>query len=339
MKVFWYFILYLWVISALAQYKIVESHNLISANNAPAAHASTLLDLENGELLAAWFSGKHEGHPEVGISLAKYENHKWQEAVEIAKAENIDGTSFPCWNPVLVKNDKGRVLLFYKVGKNPREWWGQFIYSDDLGESWSKPEKLPEGFLGPVRVKSLQLENGKILHPSSTESKDEDWKVHFELSDENGKKFERIAVNCDTFQVIQPTLIQTGKHKLKFLARSKHNKVIAADSKDNGKTWSGLYPIDLPNPNSGIDAINIDKNRFLMVYNPLSHGKEWWEGRNKLVLGRSNDGTNWLEILELENHEKGEYSYPAIIATSNGKIHISYTNNRKNIKHLVLEKN
>lgn len=322
-----------------AQYKIVETHLLQNAENAPSAHASSILEVNNGELLATWFSGEHEGHKEVGISLARYKNNKWEAAKKVANAEIIDGVTYPCWNPVLVKNEDNKILLFYKVGPNPREWWGQLITSTDNGKTWSKPEKLPEGFMGPIRVKSIQKSNSDFLHPSSYETpKDDYWTMHFETSDKNGKNWRKVEVNNDTFQVIQPTLIHLPEGKLMSLARSRHNKVIASISENQGETWGKLFPINLPNPNSGIDAINLDENHSLMVYNPLTAGKNWWEGRNIILLGESTDGINWKEVLRLENHEKGEFSYPAIIKTSDGKIHITYTFDRKQIKHLVVEK-
>lgn len=322
-----------------SQYRIVETHLLTTATPTKASHASTILQIGEGKFLSAWFGGEYEGHEEVGIYLAHYSNNKWKPGVLTATAEKIDGKTYPCWNPVLIKNEE-TIFLYYKVGPNPREWWGQLITSTDNGNSWSSPKRLPQDFLGPIRVKSLQLPNGDFLHPSSTETPDTDyWSMHFEVSDKNGKNWRRINVECDTFQVIQPTLLTLPDNRIMMMARSRHNKIIAAHSSDAGQNWSKLYALDLPNPNSGIDAIPIaGSNTYLMVYNPLTAGKEWWEGRSKLVLGQSPNGEHWKEILSLEDHDEGEFSYPAIIESNDGKVHITYTFDRKQIKHLVLGK-
>lgn len=322
-----------------SQYRIAETHLLTTAIPTKASHASTILQIGEGEFLSAWFGGEYEGHEEVGIYLAHYSKGKWEAGVLTARAEKIDGRTYPCWNPVLIKN-KETIFLYYKVGPNPREWWGQLITSMDNGKSWSKPERLPQDFLGPIRVKSLQLPNGDFLHPSSTETPDTDyWSMHFEVSDKNGKNWRKIEVECDTFQVIQPTLLTLPDNRIMMMARSRHNKIIASHSSDDGQNWSKLYALDLPNPNSGIDAITlVGSNTYLMVYNPLTAGKEWWEGRSKLVLGISSNGEDWKEILSLEDHDEGEFSYPAIVESSDGKVHITYTFDRKQIKHLVLDK-
>lgn len=324
---------------AKAQYKIVETTLLESAENAPEAHASTIVEVDNGEILAAWFSGEYEGHEDVGISLARYKNKKWESGVKVASAEVVDGKKYPCWNPVLLRNSLGKILLFYKVGPNPREWWGQLITSTDNGKTWSKPEKLPAGFLGPIRAKSIRLPYPSFLHPSSYENpKDDYWTIHFEISDEDGKDWKKIEVDNGKYQAIQPTLLYLPDMKILSLSRSRHNKVIASISEDLGHSWGELFLTDLPNPNAGIDAVYVDENDYLMVYNPLLAGKEWWEGRNKILLGHSTDGLNWKEVITLEDKEKGEYSYPAIILAEDGKIHITYTDDRKKIKHVVVEK-
>src|SRR5690606_16633768 len=292
------FLLLILPYTVFSQYRIAETHMLTTATPTKAFHASSILQIGDGDFLSAWFGGEYEGHEEVGIYLAHYGNGKWKPGVLTARAEKIDGKTYPCWNPVLIKSEE-TIFLYYKVGPNPREWWGQLITTMDNGKSWSKPERLPQDFLGPIRVKSLQLPNGDFLHPSSTETPDTDyWSMHFEISDKNGKNWRRIEVECDTFQVIQPTLLTLPNNRIMMMARSRHNKVIAAHSSDAGQNWSKLYALDLPNPNSGIDAIPIaGSNTYLMVYNPLTAGKEWWEGRSKLVLGQSPNGEDWKEIL------------------------------------------
>ena len=41
-------------------------------------------------------------------------------------------------------------------------------------------------------------------------------------------------------------------------------------------------------------------------------------------------------MLTLER-AKGEYSYPAVIQTSDGRVHITYTNQRQSVKHVILD--
>jgi predicted neuraminidase len=70
-----------------------------------------------------------------------------------------------------------------------------------------------------------------------------------------------------------------------------------------------------------------------LVYNPTVEGKN---GRAKLNVAVSKDGSDWTNTVILENEEQGEYRYPAVIQAVDGKVHITYTYNRVNIKHVVL---
>lgn len=85
-------------------------------------HASTIAETRGG-LMAAWFGGTQEGHPDVGIWLARYDGRIWSSPVEIANGVQEDGKQrFACWNPVLFQSEGGPLLLFYKVGPSPSRW-------------------------------------------------------------------------------------------------------------------------------------------------------------------------------------------------------------------------
>ncbi len=248
------------------------------------------------------------------------------------------GKQVACWNPVLFKTKDNTVILFYKAGINPREWHGYFIKSPDFGKTWSKPEALPKGFLGPIKDKPIQLANGNILCPSSTESLDGSWKIHLEITDENLSSWKKIEIKSDsTVGIIQPTILKHSKGKLEMLCRSRQNLIYQTWSSDNGLHWSEPEKTSVPNPNSGIDAVSLSNGSFILVYNPLLHGKEWYNGRNVLDVAISEDGVNWKDIYRLEKHKDGEYSYPAVIQASDGTIQITYTYNRKTIKYVVLK--
>lgn len=233
---------------------------------------------------------------------------------------------------MLFKSKKGKLFLFYKEGPSPSTWWGMFRTSTNNGKTWEPPHKLPLGVLGPIKDKCIQLKNGTILSPSSTE--DNGWKVHIEKSTDEGKTWKIIPIDSSSdYNVIQPTILIHPGHKLQILCRSKSNFILESFSKDNGDSWSNLTKTDLPNPNSGIDAVTLSNGYFLLVYNPTQQGKG---GRAKLNIAISKDGVKWTDALILENQEKGEFSYPAVIQANDGKIHVTYTYNRVNIKHVVL---
>ena len=303
----------------------------------PSCHASTIAETPQG-LISAWFGGTHERHKDVGIWTSRLVDGKWTAPVEVANGVQTETLRYPCWNPVLFKTKEGKLFLFYKVGKNPREWWGMMKYSDDDAKTWSKPGKLPENILGAIKNKPIQLQNGDLLHPSSTESVGENtWHIHLEKCDKNGQNWVKIPIENDTFGVIQPTILRYSKNKLQLLNRSRHNKVVQTWSSDNGKTWSPLSVTNLPNPNSGVDGVTLKNGWQALVYNPMNAGENWSDGRKKLSLAISKDGTNWKDIYTFEDEKTGEFSYPAIIQSADGLVHITYTSNRKNIKYVILK--
>ncbi len=299
-------------------------------------HASTIVELKDGRLLSAWFGGSHENAPDVSIYLSYNKKGKWSSPQLIADGKINDTLRYACWNPVLFRSSKGKLFLFYKVGKSPQLWWGMLKVSTNDGLSWSNAERLPSGFLGPIKNKPIELNDGTILCPSSIERGD-DWKLHIESTSDEGKTWKYIPVDtASNVKAIQPCILKYPSNKLQLLCRSNQNFILQSWSTDNGKTWSKLTKTELPNPNSGIDAVTLSDGLQMLVYNPMEAGKEWVEGRNKLNLAMTLDGENWKKILELEDQKEGEFSYPAIIQTKDKRVHITYTYNRKRIKHILL---
>jgi alpha-L-fucosidase len=287
--------------------------------------------------MAAWFGGEHEGAQDVVIWKSLLSNGAWSKPVPIADGIVNETLRYPTWNPVLFKERTGVLYLFYKVGPNPREWWGMVKASKDNGNSWSVGQRLPNGIFGPIKNKPIQLEDGTILSPSSTES-DKGWRAHIERSSDGGRTWTFIPIDTTaSFDVIQPSIIRFANGRLQVLCRSKQGYVMQASSNDNGRSWGKLTRTSLINPNSGTDAITLLDGRQLIVYNPDVPGRNWWNGRTKLHVAVSSDGSTWTDVAVLENGTTEEFSYPAVIQTRDGHVHITYTHNRKNIKYVVLE--
>lgn len=313
----------------------IKSRLLFDQSSYKSFHASTIVELKPGIFAVACFAGTHEGNRDVNIIYGIIHSQGNVQASVAATGVINDSTRFPCWNPVLFEMNR-RLYLFYKVGPNPREWWGEYKTSEDYGKTWSDRTRLPQAVLGPVRNKPLLLTDGRLLCPSSVELASGRWKVQMEIADPSLKNWVVIPVdNASAYDVIQPTIIREDG-RLMILCRSKQGQVIQSASNDNGTTWSPLLPGSLPNPNSGIDAVTLRDGRHLVVYNPDQPGKEWYNGRSRLRVAISMNGTDWKDVYELENGTNEEYSYPAIIQAADGSVHITYTYNRKDIKYVVL---
>jgi predicted neuraminidase len=303
----------------------------------PSAHASTIVETRDG-LVAAWFGGTKERDPDVGIWVSRHDGTRWSAPVEVANGVQPDGTRHPCWYPVLFQPSNGPLVLFYKVGPSPSAWWGLVRSSADNGRTWSSPIKLPEGILGPIRAKPVELRPGVLLAGSSTEH--DGWIVHMErysgawtadalAAAANWQKRGPLNVPAE-FGAIQPTILVHTPSSLQILCRTRQGVIAESWSQDEGRTWSPMKATPLPNPSAGIDAVRLADGRFLLVYNPTA------TGRAKLDVAMSADGKIWKRAVVLED-SAGEYSYPAMIQTRDGRVHLTYTWKRERIKHVVLD--
>jgi predicted neuraminidase len=294
----------------------------------PACHAATLCEIPGG-LLAAFFGGTDEGEADVGIWICHRHDGQWQAPVLVAEGLEPTSRRLPCWNPVLVPLPDQRLLLFYKVGPSPQSWWGMFKESADNGVTWTAPRRLPEGIVGPVRNKPLWLGSRMLCGASSEHS---GWRVHMEWTDDLGQTWQRTPALHTTahWGLIQPTLLKHSGDRVQILCRSQQGRIVQLWSTDRGATWTAPEPIELPNPNSGIDGVTLADGRHLLVYNHTERG------RSPLNVALSDDGQTWKPVWKLED-EPGEFSYPAVIQTQSGTVEILYTWNRRRIRHVTLD--
>ncbi len=315
-------------------------------------HASTLVETAAGDLLAAWFGGTREGHPDTAIWLARCHAGAWSPPGVIADVPGV-----PLWNPVLFRDRADVLWLFYKVAPTIPAWTGAYLRSVDDGHSWSAPRYLPAGLLGPAKNKPLTLSNGDLIAGTSAETW-RSWNCWVETSDDGGTSWRRYgpitvadeadrpaspgadrdpgadrpAPDDDYPGVIQPTLWEQAPGQLTMLMRATRRIgfVCRATSDDFGRSWSVARPTSLPNPNSGIDAVRLADGRIALAYNP-AHDR-----RTPLAVALSEDnGATWPQRRLLETGP-GEFSYPAIVQTADGLLHLTYTRRRRGIQHVVL---
>ena len=174
------------------------------------------------------------------------------------------------------------------------------------------------------------LNNGELLCPTSTEHAG--WRVHFEFTKDDGETWERTSGINEGAEIraIQPSVLFHENGKLQAIGRTIEKRLFETWSTDNGRTWSEMTLTNVPNPNSGTDAITLKNGKHLLIFNPSE------TERSPICIAESSDGKNWETILTLETNAISEYSYPAIIQTNDGKIHVTYTWNRKKIRYCVI---
>jgi predicted neuraminidase len=301
-------------------------------------HAATIAETPQG-LVAAFFAGSHEGHPDVGIWLSRRGPEGWSAVEQVADGANGPDQRYPCWNPVLYQPQPGLLWLFYKVGPDPESWWGMWTTSQDDGRSWSPPQRLPPGIWGPIKNKPVPgSRQGEVLCPTSSEAGG--WRAFVQRTADLGQTWQTIGPLNDVaaMPAIQPTILSYPDGRMQLLCRSAIGCLTTCWSEDGGGSWSPMQATSLPNPNSGIDGVSLKDGRALLVYNHAGKkAGEWGGERTPLNVALSADGEHWEAALVLE-HEPGEYSYPAVIqASGDGHVHIVYTWRRERIKHVVID--
>ena len=391
---------------------IIKDEFLYDHTYFPEAHASTIVELKNGDLVAGYFGGTHERDPDVCIwvNIKKKGSDTWSTPILAADgvlelndprakmaglsgmtAETTPATAGPirralcglpakkgsldeetydyqtkttrltgvpttlkrkaCWNPVLFEMPNGELWLFFKIGTTVGDWTGWLAKSKDGGKTWSDKEPLPcdsEGraFLGPIKNKP-KLIDGRLLCGSSTEGNG--WRFHMEIYDLKTRQWKYVpvesteAIKTDDNQqhpidCIQPSILKLKDGRLQVLMRTRNGRIGTSFSSDNGDTWTDVTLLDVPNNQSGTDAVTLRDGRHVLIYNDFATLPGTKKGvRTPLSIAVSDDGTHWRHALTLEASPISQYSYPSIIQGRDGLLHAIYTWRRQRIAYKQID--
>ncbi|MBR1576113.1 MAG: exo-alpha-sialidase [Bacteroidales bacterium] len=363
---------------------VVEEQFVYTHAPFPQCHSATLCFAGNGDLLCAFNGGTAEHEPDTKVRLCRKKAgaREWSAPEAVA---GPDKERYCLDNPVLFRiPEPGEPLrLWYKIrpGYNMKEgeidistialWEARLMESFDDGRTWSGPEPLPEGFLGPIKNKPV-WHDGRLVCGSSVQSKYAHipHRIHFEWSDDRGatwhksapdsvalsipcklRKPGRVGENRDVpddpdryygnwlpISSIQPTILVHRDGSLQALSRTGNGKMSVTWSRDGGTTWSCETLTDIPQNGSGIDAVTLPDGRFALVYNDFETLPGRSGGpRSPLKVAVSEDGLRWTDVVTLEDDAIKEYSYPAVICDEEGYLHIAYTWRRYHIKYVKVQ--
>ncbi len=222
-------------------------------------------------------------------------------------------------------------------------WKIHFEIAEDNGRKYRKvgpleaEPALPSHLQSPDTHRIGQPTKGKVSkksitpgNPLSTEASNSQTLV----SDAEGG--DNAATHV--IQAIQPSILKHRDGRLQILCRTRNGRLATSWSSDRGESWSPLTLTEVPNNNSGTDAVTLADGRHLLVYNAVATLPGQKKGpRTPLNLAVSSDGLRWQALLTLENSPVSQYSYPSVIQTPDGYVHIVYTWRRERVKYVKLK--
>lgn len=299
----------------------------------PVHHCSTLAEAPNGDLLCLWYGGSFESADDQALYLARQApgSREW------STPENIlSNQAQPPGNAVIFTQPDGRVAIIWgrMEGTRPVRRGGgwsacRLFYrsSGDNGHTWSEDRELPGTFHWLPRNLPITLPDGTFVLPISGEAGESSGSF---LLAKHGDQWEKYGAVIPAGS--QPTTIIRDNGDLLTLLRGEP-RIRQSISNDNGLTWSEPVPTDLPNPGAGIAMTKLASGRLVLIFNNSE------EDRSPINLIQStDDGETWTDLRTLES-DPGEYSYPCVMQTSDGAIHITYTYRRMSIKHTRVNEN
>ncbi|HHE65538.1 MAG TPA: exo-alpha-sialidase, partial [Bacteroidetes bacterium] len=209
-------------------------------------------------------------------------------------------------------------------------------YDDMIIEASKDPIKRSIGWM--TRIHPIVLKSGRILLPLYSD----------------GLNMSLVAISDDDGNTWRPSLPIVGRGPIQpALAIRKNGDIVAlmrdsgdeparvqkSISSDEGESWNASLRTEIPNTAS-VELLALKDGLWAFVGNDINGG------RNRLSLYLSDDeGESWKWNVQVENENRGEgsFSYPSLIQTSDGLLHLTYSyskgEKKKSIKYVVIDPN
>ena len=334
---------------------------MVPPGNYKTAHAPALLELENGDMLCAWFAGSFEGSKDISIVCARKSKDAdaWDAPVPVSYDKERSEQ-----NPSLFAGPDGAVWCMYTAQLDRMEGKDNMQFTSiircqksvDGGRTWGEAEVVfPEQ--GTFCRQPIQiLSNGRWIFGTwvCTDSENglEGDPTAFRISDDQGKTWKSVDMP-ESNGAVHANVVELDPGKLIALMRSRFaDHVYISHSEDNGDTWTKPVPTVLPNNNSSISALKLASGRLAIAYNPThmpnpEYGKVAWPGlRCPVAVALSEDGGKTFPMVRLMERGEGfmgdenttnnkQYEYPYLMQGRDGRLHLAYAyKNRIGVKYV-----
>jgi len=313
-------------------------HYVVAPGTFPMSHGSSLAELPDGSLLCAWYSGTREAYADVNIYCSRFDpaQKTWSAPKAATRyGERAEWSLFKTrtvGNASLYVDDEGIVWMFYAAVQHGG-WSGarvDYKTSRDSGKTWSRPKTLIHEWSNLPRSKPVRLERNRFALPLY-HNYGQKHAYTCTLTVAGGaitsKSFEPISGEMHT----QAAIVRHDENELFAYMRDPTKKSLMFSRFDVAqKKWSTAERLQLPNPNSAVEAERTPDGKILLVYNDSPRL------RVPLSLAYSDDGRDFRKIADIEVETRGTYfSYPAMIRASDGTYHLTYSDRiRRTIKHV-----
>jgi predicted neuraminidase len=334
--------------------------SLIPSGPFSTAHAPTIIKLDDGDLLCAWFAGSFEGSPDISIVLSKFnhESGEWNKPKIVSRDDTRSEQ-----NPSFFQAPDQSIWLIYtsqegrQPGKDNMQFTSIIKYQKtyDNGETWTEPEVLfsqPGTF---ARQAIQVLSNGRWIF-STWVCEDSELGLTndptvFQVSDDEGLTWKEVRMPESNGRVHANVIELEDGHLVAFMRSRFADYIYRSESTDYGDSWTVPEPTVLPNNNASISAIKLDNVAIAIAYNANSanhpvKGKVAWPGlRNPVVVSVSEDGGNTWPIGRIIEYAEGfigaenktnnsQFEYPTIYQDAEGLLHLVYAyKNRLCVKY------
>jgi len=320
--------------------------NFVSHDLTPMVHSATATETKSGKLLVLWYGGEREGAKDVAIYQNEYDqkSQTWTKVSVAVTRDTLRRGNHryikKLGNPTIGTAPDGRLWLFFVSSFGG--WSCSSInlsWSDDEGKTWQPAKKIiaspfanisslvrtpplfyKDGGVGLATYHEMIGKFGEFLHLDTLGNV-----VHKS----------RMSRGRDAIQpMVIPSSLTNAVNFMRYCGKD-DPRVWKSETEDGGLSWNEPEPIELPNPNAAVAGLRLSDGGILLAFNNSA------DSRDDMSIARSDDnGTTWRVLHSFEKVKKGaggarhEYSYPCLIQTRDGTIHLFYTWRRTKIKHV-----